>query len=89
VEQLRDVPGVRLPWRTQANEVFAIIPRRIHNALRMEGASYYDWGARGLRAEDRPGPDEVFIRMVTSFATKGQEVDKLARIVKEVSQQAM
>lgn len=86
VEQLREVPGVRLPWRTQANEIFAVLPRRIHNALRMEGASYYDWGARGLKSDEAPGPDEIFVRMVTSFATKPQEVDKLARIAKEVSQ---
>ena len=41
---------------------------------------------RTIAPEDAPGPDEIFVRMVTSFATKPQEVDKLARIAKEVSQ---
>ena len=68
------LPGVRLPWPCQANEVFALLPGRMDAALRAAGAAYYDW-----RAEDvAPGAGEVFIRLVTSFATRQED---LARFV--------
>ncbi len=38
---LAAVPGVRLPWPTQANEVFPIVPRAVDEALRAAGARYY------------------------------------------------
>ncbi len=82
--QLKEVPGVRLPWRTEVNEVFAILPHKAHLALKMEGAVYYDWGSRGLTPEEAPREDEIFVRLVTSFATTRNEVDRFAHIVREV-----
>lgn len=77
--------GARLPWPTQANEVFAILPRRADAALRAAGARFHDWGARGLPAQDAPGDDERFVRLVCSFATREAEIDALLRIVGEKS----
>ncbi len=73
--------GARVPLGCQANEVFAILPRAAAMALKSAGAACYDWGARGLEGLDHLGPDEVQLRLVTSFATTAAEVDQCASIV--------
>jgi threonine aldolase len=78
---LATCPGVRLPWPTDANEVFAILPRAADAALKAAGALYYHWGNRGLAAGEAPQVEEVFVRLVPSFATKPQEVDRFLEIV--------
>jgi threonine aldolase len=80
-EGLSSIPGVRLPWGCEANEVFAILPRRAETALQAAGARYYVWSARGLPAADRPGADEAFLRLVASFRTEAAEVDLLIATV--------
>lgn len=77
---LAAIPGVRLPWPSQANEVFAILPRRAETALKAAGARTYDWGARGLEDSEKPRPDEAFLRLVASFSTTEAEVDSLLAI---------
>ena len=76
-------PGVRLPWTCGANEVFAILPRAANAALQAAGAKYYQWGHRGLTADQAPGEDEVFVRLIPSFATSAQEVDRFIEILRE------
>ena len=77
-------PGVRLPWPCAANEVFAILPRAADSALKAAGALYYPWGSRGLTVDQAPGADEVFVRLVASFATKARDVDRFVQIVHSV-----
>jgi threonine aldolase len=84
---LANIPGVRLPWPCEANEVFAILPRAIDAALREAGALYYPWNfcAFGSGCEP-PAQDEVFVRLVTSFATQPSSVaDLLALAASAVS----
>ncbi len=72
---LAKIPGVRLPWPCQANEIFAILPRAVDEALRAEGALYYPWKFRDFGSDgEPPAQDEVFVRLVTSFATKPSEI---------------
>ena len=78
---LAAIPGVRLPWACEANEVFAIIPRKAEAALQAAGARYYDWGARGLIGPARPASDEIFLRLVASFTTTTAEVDQFVATV--------
>ena len=80
---LATCPGVRLPWPCEANEVFAILPRAADSALKAAGALYYHWGNRGLTVSQAPQADEVFVRLVPSFATKSQEVDRFLGIVQD------
>jgi len=82
-EGLRRSPGVRLPWPRQVNELFAILPRRADAALKAAGARYYDWGARSLSAAEAPTKDEVFVRLISSFATKPADIDRFVAIVEE------
>ena len=79
---LATCPGVRLPWPCEANEVFAILPRAADGALKAAGALYYHWGNRGLPTDRAPQADEVFVRLVPSFATKPQEVDRFLEVVR-------
>ena len=54
---------VRLSTPVQANEVFAIMPRKLFDAVQDKGAHFYDWPLDGL------AEDEVHCRFVVSFAT--------------------
>jgi threonine aldolase len=74
---LRDVPNLRLPLPVEANEVFAVLPRGTHDALQAKGAQYLVWPGEGP-GTDEVGPDEVFIRLLTSFRTTAAEVDQFA-----------
>jgi threonine aldolase len=72
---LAQIPGVRLAWPCAANEIFVLLPRTLDRALRAAGAHYYEWTFTALdRAAIQPREDEVFIRLVTSFATEPSDV---------------
>jgi threonine aldolase len=82
-EGLRHIPGVRLPWARQVNELFVILPKRADAALRAGGARYYDWGARSLSEAQAPRSDEVFVRLISSFATRQADIDRFVAIAAE------
>ncbi len=69
------LPGVRLAWEAQANEVFAILPRSLDAALKAAGAVYHPWSPASLATGEAVGADEMLIRLVTSFATPEAAVD--------------
>ena len=77
---LAEVPGVRLPWATQANEVFPILPQGLAERLKSAGAVFYDWEQAYLTTDQLPGPDEAFVRLICSHATTEDEVESLLRI---------
>jgi len=75
---LAKIAGVRMPWPCEANEVFAILPRKIDAALKSAGTLYYPWKFHDVAATcPPPADDEVFVRLVTSFATETSQVDGL------------
>jgi threonine aldolase len=82
-EGLRRIPGVRLPWPRQINELFVILPKRADAALKEAGARYYDWGARSLSEAEAPAENEVFIRLIASFATKPADIERFIAVVGE------
>jgi threonine aldolase len=82
-EELAKVPGVRLPWPAAANEIFAIMPRVLDDRLKAAGAHYYDWTLREFpSALHPPGEKEVFIRLVTSYATTEEDIDRLIAVAR-------
>jgi threonine aldolase len=83
VAGLSVLKGVSLPWQCEANEVFAIIPRKAEKALIAAGAGFYNWGTRGLPDGFTLLKDDVLLRLVTSFATSNIEVDGFVKIVRE------
>jgi threonine aldolase len=76
---LRAWPGVRMPLPVEANEVFAVMPRTLYEAMLAQGARFSAWPGEG------PGPGavgagEVFVRLLTSFRTTPDEVHALLQV---------
>ncbi len=71
---LAALPGVRMPWKREINEVFAIVPNAMHARLIAAGGRFHPWTPRALETGQRPGPDEAFIRLIPSFATPAEAV---------------
>lgn len=67
--------GSRLAWAPDANEVFVVLKREAAGRLQRQGALFYDWEVphdlEGSLAED-----EGLYRLVTSFATRAEDVDR-------------
>jgi len=80
-EGLLQLPGVRLAWPTQANEVFPIIPKTLDEALKAAGILYHPWTELSLPAAERVGDHEVLIRLVTSWASREEDVRRLLEVV--------
>lgn len=74
---LQAVPGTRVVWPVQANEVFAVMPARLAQALRAQGAVFYDWPVQSLPDGESLRQEEVLVRFVTSFASREQQVEDL------------
>jgi threonine aldolase len=70
------IPGVRLAWPTEANEVFAIMPRALDAKLKAAGANYHPWSELSLPESETVRPDEILIRLVTAFATTEGEIER-------------
>jgi threonine aldolase len=64
----------REAWPTQANEIFLLLRRADADRLRGKGAVFHDW-AVPHGAALAPEPDEMLVRLVTSFATRPEDVD--------------
>ena len=72
--------GARLGWQTQTNELFPILSRGRAAELRRKGAVMLDWNPpRAVRK--LVGPDEVMVRMVTSFATTPEDVERFVELL--------
>ena len=67
----------RLPWEPDANEVFAIMPGKVAEALQGKGARFYDWHMPASFVGEIAQGDKLW-RFVTSFATDPEEVDRFA-----------
>jgi threonine aldolase len=63
-------------WPVEANEVFVALPLSIHRRLEAAGASYYPWTTNGCPDGIALPPGAVLARLVTSFATTPEEVDR-------------
>ncbi|CAM5775466.1 L-threonine aldolase [Labrys miyagiensis] len=72
--------GHTLGFDTEANEVFAVLPRATIMRLRQEGAKLYEWPAAALPEDRRPAADADLVRLVTSFATRSEEVERFLAI---------
>ncbi len=72
--------GVRLGVPCQANEVFVIVPKAKHNVLAASDAVFHQWLASGSDMEPA-GEDETLIRLVTSFQTGVEDVDRFLALL--------
>ena len=74
---LAQVPGVRLAWPVEANEVFAILPLSLDARLRAGGARYHSWLGHSAPPSGLDSGSERFVRLVTSGLMDGEEVGRL------------
>jgi threonine aldolase len=63
-------------WPVEANEVFVALPLAADRRLASAGAVYHPWSTDGLPAGTSLPQDVVLVRLVTSFATTADEVDR-------------
>ena len=69
--------GFAPKWPVEANEVFAALPPALCNKLQAAGAVFYRWDTE--TAAD--GSQTVTVRLVTSFATRAEEVERFVALV--------
>jgi threonine aldolase len=73
--------GCRPVWRVEANEVFVRLSRDLDERLRQAGASYHPWMTGSLPLDVGIAPHEVLVRLVTSFATRAEQVEEFADLI--------
>jgi threonine aldolase len=74
--------GLAPVWPVEANEVFVPLPARIDERLKAAGASYYPWNTDALANGIALPRDATLVRLVTSFATTADEVDRFVATVR-------
>jgi threonine aldolase len=74
--------GCKPVWPVEANEVFAKLPAALDRKLKAAGAAYYPWQSESMPADLNVGPGETVVRLVTSFQTTEEDVDKFLAIVR-------
>jgi threonine aldolase len=74
---LAAIRGVSFLRPLEANELFVILPEPWVKTLEVEGFHFYRWG--------RPRSDGVLIRLVTSFATRTEDVEDLLTAVERTA----
>jgi threonine aldolase len=82
------LPGVRQAWPLQANEAFVVAPEAMVKAWREAGARIYEWSTRALSPERAPRAGEALLRLVASFETSAEEIDRFLAIGASVGARA-
>ena len=67
-------------WPVEANLVFVLLPAALEARLRAAGAHYYVRRSDSLPGGARIGADQALIRLVTSFATREDEIDRFVEL---------
>lgn len=73
---------LRLAWRPDANEVFAIMTKETFASLQHEGAVFYEWHTPHGYAD--VGENETMARFVTSFATTDEDIERMADLLASI-----
>ncbi|HEY6572534.1 MAG TPA: low specificity L-threonine aldolase [Candidatus Eisenbacteria bacterium] len=79
---LSSVPGLRIVWPVEANELFVVMPKETAQRLKAAGAEFYEWYLDALPPGSRLEAGETFIRLVTSFATTDAHVDEFCAVAR-------
>jgi len=79
-EHIRDSKKVRLAWEPDANMIFAFMTNAVVAELKEAGAAFYvEPVPEGYDGDT--GADEALCRLVTSFATTDEEVDRFGALI--------
>ncbi len=85
-EGLVEIGGVRLSCPCQANEMFPVLPRAMHERLQASGAVYYEWPGAGPKGPGLVGGDEVLARLITSFEATDEQVGAFLALARDAAQ---
>lgn len=78
---IANAQSIRLAFDTQSNESFVILEKRLYDELLARGASMYSWYVDALPDGVVLSEGEVLARMVTSFATREEEIHHFLTLV--------
>jgi threonine aldolase len=70
--------GLTPVWAVEANLIFLVLPRALDAKLRAAGANYYVRTSESLDV----GADNVLVRLVTSFATENDDIERFVDLCK-------
>jgi threonine aldolase len=71
---------VSVAWPCQSNELFVTMPKDLSVRLQKQGASFYPWPIpEGFESKLAGG--QGLYRLVTSFATKPEEIDQFLELI--------
>jgi threonine aldolase len=70
--------GLAPVWPVETNLVFVVMPRALDARLKTAGARYYGRTNTSLKLD----PDQILARLVTSFATKEEEIERFVQLCK-------
>jgi threonine aldolase len=70
--------GCKPVWPVEANEVFAPLTIAADKRLKAAGALYYPWPSAGLKID----AEKMLVRLVTSFQTTADDVEKFLAMVR-------
>ncbi len=63
------------------NEIFAVLSKAADERLTAAGVVHYRWSAETLPENARPGPDEILVRLICSWQTTTDEIDRFAAVL--------
>jgi len=75
------LPAVSLAWVCQSNELFITMPKTLADSLQSHGARFYPWPVPAEFAKKMRVGDGLY-RLVTSFATQPQDVDRFLELIR-------
>jgi threonine aldolase len=80
---IADLPGARILYPVEANEVFAAWPRGAHRRLEAAGARYFPWSFEDPAGQTLDGPDDapVGARLVANWATEARDVERFLSLL--------
>jgi threonine aldolase len=67
-------------WPVEANEVFVALPHGVRERLIAAGATFYPWVTESLPKTIVIDRDATLVRLVTSFATTPQEIERFVTL---------
>ena len=74
--------GASIVWPVEANIVFVLLPKALDAGLKAAGATYYV-RPNALAGDDVAiAPDQMLVRLVTSFATTPDEIDRFVALAR-------
>ena len=78
---IRRSSRARLAIEPGGNELFVVLARDADRRLKSAGARYNPWPEDAVPAAARPGADEILVRLIASWQTRAEDVDRFAAVL--------